>query len=533
MRRLIYSIIFLIFLVFPILLIFIKLNVYEYPLSGLIPIRTYSVDLSIQVDGHGEDISITTYLPISDERQRIDNESNSSGKFSHSIESGSMNRILRWKSEAVKGRHSLVYSFEVQSNGLIYKIPEALDIPFDYPEELKEYLVATEGIQVHDPLITQELDKLFNGEGGERGERPGLFAALKGIHNHLQNNFVNMNFSGYTDAITALKLKEASCNGKSRLFVAMARKMNIPARLVGGLILQQGSKKVTHQWVEAFVNGFWVPFDTINDHFAEVPSNYLTLYYGDKSLFRHTSNVNFQYFFKMTKRLMPQREALASLGSSRLNIINFYGLFNKVGISQNLLKIILMLPIGALVTVICRNVIGLETFGTFLPALIAAAARETGLFWGLIGFTVIIFLSSIVRMVLDWMKLLHTPKMAIMLSSVIIAMFSLTILGVHIGLFDLAHITLFPIAIMAITAERLALIEVEQGYRRSMTVLGVTLLVVAACYFAMDSLFLQSMMLAFPELILITIALNMWLGRWMGIRVLEFVRFRSLIMEGK
>jgi len=35
--------------------------------------------------------------------------------------------------------------------------------------------------------------------------------------------------------------------------------------------------------------------------------------------------------------------------------------------------------------------------------------------------------------------------------------------------------------------------------------------------------------LAFPELLLMLIALNMWLGKWIGMRVSEFVRFRRLI----
>jgi hypothetical protein len=357
--------------------------------------------------------------------------------------------------------------------------------------------------------------------------------AVTRIHRHLQDRFENRNFSGYTDALTALKLGEASCNGKSRLFVALARTLNLPARLVGGLVMEQGVKRVSHQWVEVYINGHWVPFDTINDRFAEIPSHYLTLYYGDFVLFKHTSNINFQYFFKVTKRLVPRQEAMSALGHSALNVLNLYAMFERVGISQNLLKIIIMLPLGALVTVIFRNVIGVETFGTFLPALIAAAARETGIFWGLIGFTFIILVSAAIRKTLDWMQLLHSPKMAIMFTMVVIVMMSTTIVAVNFGLFEFAHITLFPIAILAITAERFALIETEQGFRKALRITMVTLLVTAACFAVMDSLFMQSLILAFPELLLVVIALNLWLGKWMGMRLLEFFRFRRLIFQGK
>ncbi len=49
----------------------------------------------------------------------------------------------------------------------------------------------------------------------------------------------------------------------------------------------------------------------------------------------------------------------------------------------------IMIPIGVLVILILRNLIGLQTLGTFTPVLIALAFRETGLQWGIALFTVI------------------------------------------------------------------------------------------------------------------------------------------------
>ncbi|MEL7219627.1 MAG: transglutaminase family protein, partial [Pseudomonadota bacterium] len=97
--------------------------------------------------------------------------------------------------------------------------------------------------------------------------------------------------------MTALRLGRASCNGKGRLFVALARTNGIPARLVGGVILNEGSKKTSHQWLEVLIEGRWVPFDPTNGHFATLPENYLRLYTGDHALFRHTRNINFDYLF--------------------------------------------------------------------------------------------------------------------------------------------------------------------------------------------------------------------------------------------
>jgi hypothetical protein len=525
-RSIAFIAVFLALILLPLGVMAYKLYVLGYPLAGLIPAVSYRVDLSMQVDGHGEDISAATFLPRTDGRQEISNEQNTSGVFSFAVQSDDGNRNAQWKAENVRGKHTILYSFDAQARHIRYEIPPTMAIPRSYPREFDEHLAAEPGIQVNDTLIGQELKKTVP----ERA--PKLLSALTSIHRRLQDDFASRDFAGYTDAVTALKLGEASCNGKSRLFAAMARKLNIPARLAGGLIMQQGTKRVSHQWVEVYANGHWVPFDTINDHFGELPANYVRLYIGDLVLFRHAANVNFQYFYKMTKRLVPRRDAMEALGSSPLNILNVYALFERVGISQNLLKIILLLPLGALVTAVFRNVVGVQTFGTFLPALIAAAARETGILWGIVGFVIIILVTSAVRKALDWMQLLHSPKMAVVLTIVVITMLTITIVGVQFGLFELAHITLFPIAILAITAERFVLIETEQGFGKALRILLVTILVVAACYVVMGSLFLQSMILAFPELLLVVIALDLWLGKWIGIRVLEFIRFKRLIFGG-
>lgn len=500
-----------------------KLYVLDYPLEGLVPGASYKVDVNLEVTGHGDEISVTTYLPRSDSRQYISGEENSSGLFNTSIENDGLNRRVFWGAEDVQGRQKIRYSYSVEAKHVKYKIPDELSIPHGYPEDVHTYLQATHAIQVDDPLIAETVHELFP-DGV-----PTVSNAVKTIHRYLQDDFENKNFSGFTDALTALKLGEASCNGKSRLFAAISRKLGIPARLVGGLILESGNKRTSHQWVEVYVAGHWVPFDTINDHYAEIPDNFLALYYGDHVLFKHTSNINFNYSFNTIKRLVPQRDALARFDGSAFNIINLYEVFEQVGISQDLLKIILMIPVGAIVVVFFRNVIGLETFGTFLPALIAAAARETGLLWGMVGFVLIILISSSVRRLLDWLQLLHSPKMAIMLTVVVITMMSVTVASVHNNLFELAHVTLFPIAVLAITAERFAIIESEQGSLKAFKITLATIVVICGCYFVMDSMFLQSMILVFPELLLIVIVLNLWLGKWTGMRVSEFIRFRKLI----
>jgi len=56
-----------------------------------------------------------------------------------------------------------------------------------------------------------------------------------------------------------------------------------------------------------------------------------------------------------------------------------------------------------------------------------------------------------------------------------------------------------------------------------------TLIVVFFCYLGMMSVFLQTLVLAFPELLLLVLAASIYLGRWTGVRLTELWRFRHLL----
>lgn len=341
-------------------------------------------------------------------------------------------------------------------------------------------------------------------------------------------------FKGTTDALTAAKLGEASCNGKSRLFIALARQLGLPSRLVGGLILNNGSKRTSHQWAEVYISGHWVPFDTLNGHFARLPGNYLTLYRGDEALFRHSRNIAFDYRFDISRTTITNDRLSRFLGERSLNVYNSLASFFNVSISFSILQFLLVIPLGVLVVTISRNIIGLNTFGTFLPALMAMSMQNTGLFPGLFVFSFVIVLTVLTRYPLDKLGLLHTPKLAIMMIFVILSLLAIAVLS-NLPFLEfvpsLNSVSLFPIAILTITSERFALTLAEEGLKKTSLIMLQTLIVMVFCYIVISSIALQAFMISFPELLLAVLAMNLWIGSWTGIRVMELIRFRSLYGE--
>ncbi|MCF6365456.1 MAG: hypothetical protein L3J35_04565 [Bacteroidales bacterium] len=514
-------IVFFIFFILPLIIVLFKFSFWNYSFQKILPVTTYDVTLEMNATGYDDDINISCFLPSNDIRQKISNETNISESAEFTVHSEKSGRVGNWAINKRNVEHYISYKFTFFGSSQKFEIDSSLIIPKNTPSSMKEYLETTENIQVNHPFINEIYEKHISKSNNVNEVLESIFKYVYAINPRP--------FKGLTDAVTAAKLNEASCNGKSRLFVALSRKAGIPARLVGGIILSNGTKKTSHQWVEAYIQGYWVPFDALNNYYAEIPANYLSLYSGDYYLFSHTSNINFNYFFTINTRIQPNPSLLTELKDTPLNAYKFWFIFTKVGIPLGLIKIIILLPMGALFVAIFRNVIGIQTFGVFLPALIAIAFSETGLIYGMSGFLFITVLVSFMHFPLERMGLLYVPKMAILLIFVIVSSILISILAIDAGLYKMSYVTLFPIVILTVTAERLGRKIEEDGLQKTAVLMIQTLFVASAAFFVMNSDTLESVFLAFPEILLLIIGTELWLGKWVGLRLTEYWRFRWLI----
>lgn len=482
----------------------------------MIPELVYNVRVSQSLTGHGESVSVQTFLPRSDERQTVVREENRSTGLDFDPQEVDGNRLGVWKANGLKGKHTLVYEYRVRTRAVEYEISPEFRLGEPAGGSDAESLAPTDAIQSASPEIVQLAESLKPEDGT-------LLTYLHAVFERVQALGFKP-FKGTTDALTALRLGEASCNGRGRLFVALMRAQGVPARLVGGLVLTNGTKRTSHQWVEVRIGGHWVPMDPTNHHFASVPHNYLALYRGDETLFKHSADLGFKYAFRIRSHLMPAPEV-----DKKRHAIGLWAVFNRLGIPLDLLRVVVMVPLGAIVIVIFRNVLGFHVFGTFLPALIAASLRHTGFTLGMAAFAGVILTVSLVRRMTQRLQLLHSPQLAILLTTVIGLMLAVATYADTHDVPRLAKFTLFPVAIMAITAERFALMEIEEGRGKAWITLGRTMVVVYFCYLTMTSLSLQILFLAFPELLLVLVVIDIWLGRWTGLRLSEWFRFKALL----
>jgi hypothetical protein len=200
--------------------------------------------------------------------------------------------------------------------------------------------------------------------------------------------------------------------------------------------------------------------------------------------------------------------------------------------AQQLYRIILLLPVGVLLLVVFRNVVGIRTFGTFMPVLIALTFRETHLAWGVALYVVVVGTGLAVRLFLERLHLLVVPRLACVLMFVILLMAALSVLTFKLGLDRGVSLALFPIVIITMTIERMSIVWDERGSGQAMLQGAGTLFAAALCYLVMNIGVLEHTMFVFPETILILMGAVVLLGRYAGYRLTELWRFRQLAGSG-
>ena len=217
----------------------------------------------------------------------------------------------------------------------------------------------------------------------------------------------------------------------------------------------------------------------------------------------------------------------------KLNPLNFMSMavnymVNK-GVSLNTIFLILMLPIIATIMAFARQIIGIKAFGIYIPSIIALSFVAIGLKYGLIIFLVIIFTGTLARVIARKLKVLYLPRMAIVLTIVSLCIFLLFFIGTVFEQTGLISVSIFPILIMTFMTEKFIAAQVEQGTKNAIILSVETLILSILCYFVANWKDLQILILGYPELILLTILINILIGRWTGLRILEYFRFRKLI----
>lgn len=205
-----------------------------------------------------------------------------------------------------------------------------------------------------------------------------------------------------------------------------------------------------------------------------------------------------------------------------------FGLYSLPIAEQNLFRSILLIPIGALVVVFLRILVGVRCSGTFMPVLIATAFIQTELLNGLLGFTVVVAAGLVIRSYLSHLNLLMVARISAVVLMVIGIIIAFTVFAFRMGLTEALTITFFPMIIMAWTIERMSILWEEEGAREVMIQGGGSLLIAMLAYLMMDNSLVRHWAFNFLGVHALIMAGILMMGQYTGYRLLELRRFSPL-----
>lgn len=302
----------------------------------------------------------------------------------------------------------------------------------------------------------------------------------------------------------------------------------IPSRVVHGFPLTERLRSADLvSWLEVHDGDRWLYFNPVTGE-QSLPKRFLVWWRGNEPLVNVEGGSNVRVDFAIQENHIDAVAIAETQSAKRGSSAVDFSLYNLPIRTQAVYGVLLMIPIGAFVMVIMRNIVGVDAFGTFMPVLIALAFRETKLLWGLILFTLLVTLGLTIRFLLERLRLLLVPRLGSVLIVVVMLMLTISMMSHRLGLEMGLSVALFPMVIISMTIERMSVVWEERGPVDAIRAGVGSMIVAVVAYAFMVMPWLEHLMFTFPELLLVLLAVVMLIGRYTGYRLTELRRFKEL-----
>jgi 7 transmembrane helices usually fused to an inactive transglutaminase/Transglutaminase-like superfamily/Inactive transglutaminase fused to 7 transmembrane helices len=497
----------------------VTLTCVKWLVAGITPGRTipplWHVDVRLSFNSSSPRSSVRLLLPRGDDGHAIVHEQFDDDGVTRymSAAATSRNRSARWRETKRDQSHTLDYSIWLD-NAFVKPAERA-----PTARQLERLRQPTKMIQADDSAIkSAALDLLKDTAKSER-----IAAVVNFVHRTIQNTHDNSAVS----AVRCLKARQGSSRSMSRLACALLRSQGIACQVVGGVRLEEEVRTHAFFWAEAWDGQHWITLSPTHNIAKRRPSEYLTIFRGDYSLAKFQDCEESDLLVTVEQHVPPPPVEAQVIKRSP-NVLDRISLATLPPDSRQLVRNLLVLPLGALLVACFRNLVGLNTFGIFMPILLALAFRETQLMWGFVYLSTLVGVGVIVRWGLNRLKLLMIPRLATVLTVIVSMMIGLVLLGSRFGSHPALSVGLFPMVIMTTTVERFFVIQSEDGTMEALKESLTTALVVSCTYLLFRWHWLREVLFVYPELLLLVVASLLLIGRYSGYRLMELRRFRWL-----
>lgn len=468
----------------------------------------WTVQAKLELEPEEGAVRASLTLPSRPSGYTLAQENFVSRGFGLTVKEGKFNREADWAIRRLRDSRSLYYRVLVIQDTTHQSFAPRPDYP--EPPALEE------------PFATAARD-LVSTVRAESADTESFAAAML---NRLTGSAPDENMDLFLADVTSIRDRV----NLAQTLLAGAR---IPTLQLHGIRLAKDDQRAGLETLLAVYNGDdWLVFDPASAE-EGLPPDFFIWWTGQDDLAdvkgAHIKDLQIttRQRVKSSLELAQQR---AELQQSRISLISTLQLPVQ---TQAVYEILLLIPLGILVIVLLRNFVGLSSFGTFAPVLIALAFRETELLKGIGLFVLIVSMGLFFRFYLERLRLLLVPRLAAVVTIVVLLMTAISIISNQLGMETGLSVSLFPMIIVSMVIERMSVIWEERGAFTSIKEGVGSLFMAALAYLVMSVDVFAYWVTVFPELNLLVLGIIIALGRYTGFRLTELRRFKPLVVKQK
>jgi hypothetical protein len=476
----------------------------KYPIFPAAPQKVWQFSMDAHVNGREKETTVMVGLPSTRRGQIVAEERIRSGTLSFNLLHEGPNQIGVWSGTIRPGGEGIGYSstIQVQPQRLLKTKPPKLEL---YPKNVGE---------AERKLARRLVGKWDRLPSGDRLRR--IAAAVKGIWGTPPPDAQDLR------AWSALHEKHSQVEA----FLLLLGAADLPARVVHGLQLAETVTNSTLTWIEVWTGQEWENLQPDKGEIHQAPAPFLSLTTDGLPVIRVNNGELSEIRWTLSREIINQWRMQFERIMRSNRFLDRWSLFRLPPEFQRTFRILILVPIGALMICLLRNIIGFPTFGIFLPVLMALAFRNTGLAYGLGIFWGVVLIGYLVRRWIDKLRLLLVPRLSVILTLVIICITVFALLGNKFGLREFMAVGLLPFVILTMTIERFFVIVEEAGAREGLLTAAGSAGVATITYEILQLEPLQLTFFVYPELLFAVAAVQVLLGRYTGYRLLELFRFQ-------
>lgn len=454
-----------------------------------------------------EPVKARLFIPPLDDEYTALNESFNSSSYGVSVNREENNRVVTWSSRRGKGKENLYYRLVLT------------------PHDADPAGPLEKGAQFRDSPSLEEPEKTA---------AESLLKSIRknsaDIETFISETIKQVNETDDSNVKLLLGMDDG-INSRAHVIELLLAAAHIPTEQVHTLHLEETDNQKPQLWLRTYNGKEWLYFNP-EDGSQGLPDDHLVIWSGSQPLLDIDGGNEAQVSFSIQRNEMGTLQLAKTLSNQGKSTFADFSLYELPLPTQQLIRVVLMIPLGVLVVLLIRSLVGVETLGTFTPVLIALAFRETSVLWGSLLFAGITAVGLTLRSYLEHLKLQLLARLSVVVTFVVIMIALVSLLGHKMGMNIGLSVALFPMVILTMVIERVSIVWEERGGLQSMKVALTTLLTAILCNLLMGLTALTYFTFTFPGILLVYAAIMIWMGHYRGYRLLELIRFRAMTEKG-